>query len=498
MSQAEKSLENKIKFGIKKILEKSKKNNIKDISVEEALKLLEFPELYENEEEWEKYYNSLIELAHLDNTSEQRLKEIVKKITGYYENYIENKIKSGMEMILEKSKKNNIKDVSAKEVLKLLGFPEPNKNDKKWKKYYKKFMILAHPDNTSDPILEEIVKKITEYYKVLRKNRFNVQSDNQRTNSSYSYETKSKYGTKSSYKNRKTQNYEPRQEELDEEYRKKYPGKGYKFYRPDSSTFSLIYLSPVVLLGKSREWYKYLFIDENNKKRLLFTEMSPDILFNLDSEGLLFLTNVFLEKERVKHIFKKVDKETVDILPMIGNGYAGSFDLKDRYNQIRGDTDHWIIVYDIRLEELENTLKTKGICFNREDGTQFHLRYLGEAKFEIKLADRVYKYSYYYHKEKIRDLYTEMSPGQIAKVIMNKQSLDFFVNKFLGIQNTFSIFNNEPFGNTDDYHCSGYGYAGQMILAEGNKFVVLGTRRPFECIRILYEEQNVDKNRGRN
>lgn len=176
-----------------------------------------------------------------------------------------------IDYIVEKIRKSilcfsieGLEKMSDEQIAEKLGFPNPYSNFDEWMEYCRKAMKILHPDNNpNNQVVSEIFKRISAYRDLVKDMHYNNDKSDFSNNS---YQEKS-------YENR----YEStsRKEELDNEY--KNLGIGCKFCRSDGSEFSLVYVKYWKGLNDliDKGFYQYIFIDENSKKRFLYTELSP-------------------------------------------------------------------------------------------------------------------------------------------------------------------------------------------------------------------------------
>lgn len=125
-------------------------------------------------------------------------------------------------------------------------------------------------------------------------------------------------------------------------------------------------------------------------------------------------------------------------------------------------------VYGIRETEFSERIRQKGIIFQREDGSSFMLKMIGEVK-RHGLKCILYKYLFSENGEN-RILYLNESSRDLFEYIMNADGkLDFFKNYLMGKERFSIIFNKKDLENAE----YGFGYPGKIIKSD-NEYKIVG------------------------
>lgn len=370
----------------------------------------------------------------------------------------------------------DIKKMSNEQITKRLGFPELNSNIDEWKKYCRKVMKIVHPDsNLNNPIYEEIFKRISAYRDFIE--------TREGINDNFDFSSNS--DIKKTHKYKSTS----RKEELDDKY--KNLGWGYKFYRTDGSYFSLLYANDCIMGINpliDTNIYKYIFIDEMDKIRFLYTELSPYYIFSsrLSSEKQDYFTDEFLGKERLKKIFNKVGRS---VRYGLGNGYAGSGNLMN--NSYCGG--HLERVYSARSLEFIDVIKQKGITFCRKDGTKFKLIFIGKTEKPL-FVNRLYKYKLCMNDES-EYIYLTENPDTIFDYIMGENiKFSFFKNELLSKNRFLEVFNQNCLPS-DGF---GYGYPGKIEQISNGEYKIVGDNCMVQCAKEDHIKTLNENCKGRN
>ena len=279
-----------------------------------------------------------------------------------------------------------------------------------------------------------------------------------------------------------------------EEYLKKL----YEFTRKDKSTFELEYIDKCNDLFL----YKYMWNGNNGKKysKILYMGYKPSNLFKKDPSLEDFIANEFLSNERIDKIFEK--KPKVDMTNMnayasfmneknseevIGNGYAGVIEEKDKGYTYELRWFDAIEVYEDQKKKFIKKIGDKGITFKRKNDSTFSLKKVDELS-------PIFLYEYK-SDEDIHEIYLRISPEKIFEYISSENinhDLEYFKNTFFGpehLNETIKKIGGIPSG-------FGNGYGGYFDIDEDGKYQINCTARDLAVF--MYFRENREEGRGSN
>ena len=258
------------------------------------------------------------------------------------------------------------------------------------------------------------------------------------------------------------------------------------FNRNNGTYFKLKLVGAIDEVEGEKAIYQYTCIEgTSNEEKILYLNMSPEAIFDCigNDNALDYFKNSFLSKERIFNVLKSK------------HGYAGhfkwdSFNIKyinlmnendlNRIIKLRNDQGQYrnneeeisksnkegISQYK-ESQKYSNYLNTK-VKFNRNDGSDFFIEYIGECSGIYLDKEEVLVYIYKFQegsREKV--LYTELSPSELFEKYKNNLH---FINSFFSIERLNNevfqrrdLENGVDFRNINSGNYCGNGYAGTYI-----------------------------------